>query len=147
MTKRSNSPKTPSSSRSNRRKKSRGAKRKVVEADEYKVGYGRPPKATQFPKGVSGNPKGRPKGMRPVGAPLQEILRQRVTVTESGRTRRLPALEVMLRRLTNDAMRSDKTALKTVLALVDRYGQSTDTELQTDELIAEDRAILERYLK
>src|ERR1700690_3319261 len=142
MTKRSNSTKTPSP-RSNRRKKSRGAKRKVVEADEYRVGYRCPPKATQFPKGVSGNPKGRPKGIRPVGALLQEILRQRVTVTESGRTRRLPALEVMLRRLTHDAMRSDKTALKTVLALVDRYGQSPETELQTDELIAEDRAILE----
>ena len=28
----------------------------------YKVGYGKPPKATQFRKGKSGNPRGRPKG-------------------------------------------------------------------------------------
>ena len=31
-------------------------------------------------------------------------------VTENGKTRRIPALEVMLRRLANDAMRSDPRA-------------------------------------
>ena len=30
-------------------------------SDSYEVGYGKPPKSTQFEKGVSGNPKGRPK--------------------------------------------------------------------------------------
>ena len=30
-------------------------------AREYSVGYGRPPKSTQFRRGRSGNPKGRPK--------------------------------------------------------------------------------------
>ena len=28
---------------------------------DYEVGYGRPPKASQFKKGKSGNPRGRPK--------------------------------------------------------------------------------------
>ena len=28
---------------------------------DYEVGYGRPPSHTQFKKGLSGNPKGRPK--------------------------------------------------------------------------------------
>jgi hypothetical protein len=122
-------------------------KRRQAKAADYKVGYRHPPKANQFSKGMSGNPKGRPKGSRPVGALLQEILRQTVAVNENGKTRRLPALEVMLRRLANDAMRNEKTALKFMLSLVDRYGQSSETELQTDELLAEDHAILEKYLK
>jgi hypothetical protein len=93
----------------------------VATKPAYAVGYGRPPKATRFKKGESGNPKGRPKGSRPVGAILQEILEQRIAVTENGRTRRIPALEVMLRCLANDAMRNDVAALKTILTLVDRY--------------------------
>ena len=103
------------------------------------VGYGHPPKATQFRKGQSGNPRGRPKGSRPVGAVLQEILGQRIAVTENGRTRRVPALEVMLRRLANDAMRSEPSALKLMLSLVDRYGQSPEAAIHIDEILAEKR--------
>ncbi len=34
-------------------------------ADDYEIGYGKPPKQTQFRKGQSGNPRGRPKGKKP----------------------------------------------------------------------------------
>jgi hypothetical protein len=112
----------------------------------YAVGYGQPPKATRFKKGESGNPKGRPKGSRSVGALLQEILEQRIAVTEHGRTRRIPALEVMLRRLANDAMRNDVAALKTILTLVDRYGEAPESQIKLDELLEEDRAILANFL-
>jgi hypothetical protein len=113
----------------------------------YIVGFGRPPKATQFAAGKSDNPKGRPKGSRPVGAVLQEIIQQRVSVTENGKTRRIPALEVMLRRLANDAMRSDQRAIKLLLSLVDRYAESPETARQLREMLAEDEAILAQYLR
>src|SRR6185437_10919636 len=54
--------------------------RKSIDATDYVVGYGRPPRATQFAAGKSGNPRGRPKGSRTVGAILQDILSQKIAV-------------------------------------------------------------------
>jgi Family of unknown function (DUF5681) len=111
------------------------------------VGYGRPPEATQFKPGKSGNPKGRPKGSRSLAAVLQDVIGQKIPVTENGRTRRVPALEVMLRRLANDAMRSDSRAIKLLISLVDRYGGSPELDPQLQHLLAEDQEILTQYLE
>jgi hypothetical protein len=121
--------------------------RKSAKASDYVVGYRRPPEATRFTAGKSGNPKGRPKGSRTVGAVLQDIIRQKVAVTENGKTRRIPAIEVMFRRLANDAMRSDPRAMKFLLSLVDRYADSPETALKLGEVLAEDREILAQYLQ
>ena len=100
--------------------------RKSSGTSDYVVGYRRPPKATQFAAGKSGNPKGRPKGSRSVGAVLKDILQQKIAVTENGKTRRIPALEVMLRRLVNDAMRGDPNAIRLLFSLIDRYSDSPE---------------------
>ena len=119
---------------------------KSLKSKEYVIGYGKPPRDAQFPAGKSGNPKGRPKGSRSVGAVLKDIMRQKIAVTENGKTRRISALEVMLRRLANDAMRTDLRALKLMLSLFDRYGDSPEAVLHLDEMLAEDRAILAEFL-
>jgi len=116
-----------------------------IRKTSYAVGYGRPPEETRFRKGQSGNPKGRPRGSRSIGAILQAIIGQRITVTEHGTTRRIPALEVMLRRLTNDAMRGDVRGLKLLLSLIERYAQSPQAEHRIADLLAEDLTILARY--
>ena len=46
------------------------------EAPTYEVGYGKPPQATRFQPGKSGNPKGRPKGSRkapPADAAVEKL--------------------------------------------------------------------------
>jgi hypothetical protein len=68
-------------------------------------------------------------------------------VTEGHKTRRLPVLEVTLRRLANDAMRGDHKAIKFLLSMLDRYGASPETKVQLQELLAEDRQILDQYLR
>ena len=117
------------------------------ESTYYKVGYRRPPKATQFAPGKSGNPKGRPKGIRPVGAILNDIIHQKIAVTENGKTRRMSVLEIAFRRLANDAMRSDAKALKLLLSLAEQHRASPETTLELDTILAEDQAILAQYLR
>jgi Family of unknown function (DUF5681) len=102
--------------------------------EAYKVGYGRPPKATQFAPGKSGNPTGRPKGSRSVEVILAGIIKQKIAVTENGTRRRLPVMEVMLLRLTHAAMRGDQAAIKLLLSLVDRYGGSATDSNATKKM-------------
>ena len=98
--------------------------RKNQNGSDYLVGYKRLPKASQFKPGRSGNPKGRPKGSRSVGAIVAKVLGQKIAVTENGETRLIPAIEAAVRRLANDAMRGDLGAVKLLLDLNDRYADS-----------------------
>ena len=49
-------------------------------SDEPNPGYKRPPKATRFKAGASGNPRGRPKGSHNLKTDLTKLLKKRVTV-------------------------------------------------------------------
>jgi hypothetical protein len=46
----------------------------------YEVGYGKPPANTRFPRGLSGNPKGRPKGSKNLATIALRESRQPVRV-------------------------------------------------------------------
>src|SRR4051812_35212014 len=66
---------------------------------DYKVGYGKPPKGTQFKPGQSGNPKGRPKGSKAIPTLVHDELKARVAVTEGGLTKRMSKGEAIVKRL------------------------------------------------
>jgi len=46
----------------------------------YKVGYGKPPKSGKFVKGISGNPKGRPKNSKNLTTTVLKESRQLVHI-------------------------------------------------------------------
>jgi hypothetical protein len=79
------------------------------------------------------------------GATLQDILQQKIAVTENGKSKRLPVFEVMLRRLVDEAMRSDPRVVKLLLSLVDLCADSAETKVHLADLLAEDQAILAQY--
>jgi hypothetical protein len=76
---------------------------KVVSGLEPKAGPGSPPKHAQFPKGTSGNPKGRPKGSRNLRTVLLEAADHPVTAEIGGKQRKLSALEATAFRLAEKA--------------------------------------------
>lgn len=83
-----------------------------------KTGYGRPPRATQFQKGRSGNPRGRPRG-RDISIPYDIVLGQMVTIREDGRERRVTAAEAFLLQLTQKGLAGDSAAARVLLAAIE----------------------------
>jgi len=87
-------------------------------SDSYEVGYGKPPRNTRFQKGVSGNPKGRPKKTLDFDHALLRESRVYVTLNENGSRRRISKHEAVIKQLTHKAMSGNIPALRTYL---DRY--------------------------
>lgn len=87
------------------------------EPSDNQVGYCRPPKATRFKKGQSGNPKGRPKGSLNVATVFSKTLREKVVVNENGQRKTMSKLEAALKQLTNKAASGDTRALRLLLEL------------------------------
>lgn len=85
---------------------------------QQKAGYGKPPRATRFRKGQSGNPKGRPRGTRNE-IPYDSVLGQMVTVREDGRERRITAAEAFILQLTQKGLAGDSAAARASLAAIE----------------------------
>lgn len=56
----------------------------MSEDDDYKIGYGRPPKHSQYKKGQSGYIQGRPKGRKSLRTIIQEEMRRTIAVKING---------------------------------------------------------------
>ena len=82
------------------------------------VGYCRPPIATQFKKGKSGNPKGRPRNRRR-DIPYDTLLGQMVTVREDGRERRVTAAEAFILQLTKKGLEGDSASARASLTAIE----------------------------
>lgn len=76
------------------------------------VGRGRPPTSSQFRKGQSGNPKGRPRGSRTRAAPYETVLGQKVIVREDGTSRQMSAAEAFLLQITRRGLEGDGVAAR-----------------------------------
>jgi hypothetical protein len=83
--------------------------------DDYEIGYGKPPKETQFRKGISGNPKGRPKKSLGFNEQLLRESHSYVTVNENGRKKRISKHDVVLKQLLKLAMTGNVAATRTYL--------------------------------
>src|ERR1700694_5742491 len=77
----------------------------------YKVGYRRPPRATQWPKGQSANPGGRssPRSISRAEM-IDKLLLTMVKITVNGDSKRVAVLEVVLEQLWNKGIAGDRRA-------------------------------------
>lgn len=99
---------------------------------DYEVGYGRPPAATQFPKGQSGNPKGRPRATKNVNTMLEEVFFRKIAISENGKRREVTMVEAILRQLVNGAVKGEMRHIDRVLKLLPYVEETRDAALTAE---------------
>jgi hypothetical protein len=83
-------------------------------------GHQKPPKATQFQRGRSGNPNGRPKGSKNLVTLIKQAAYDKIVVnSKDGKKRHLTRIEASLIQLSIKAAQGDTTAIQRLIDLVD----------------------------
>ena len=112
----------------------------------YDVGFGKPPKPSQFRKGFSGNPKGRPKGRRNLATVLERALQEKVIINENGVRRTVTKLEAAVKQLVNQAASGDLAAMRQLSALAGP-AERERVPPPTRQLDQNDQKVMENVLK
>ncbi len=111
---------------------------------KYEVGYGKPPKHTQFNKDQSGNPKGRPKGSRNFSTDVKDTLKEPVRLTKGGKRKTVSTQHATLLRLREKALSGDARALDRMIELARTYNDEEIAE-EAAKLSLNDAELLEAY--
>jgi hypothetical protein len=115
--------------------------------DDYEVGYGRPPQHSRFKAGLSGNPKGRPKGSKNFSTLFAEELAQPVTLTENGKRKRMPKRQALAKQMINKALGNDPKATALVVDQIRRSEGPADTPAAADFSRLQNPVVLENIIQ
>lgn len=104
---------------------------------KYTVGYGKPPKHSQFKPGRSGNPRGRPRKTPTFNDDVKTELRSSITVLEAGERRRISKRRAIIKQHVRKALNGDVRSTELLLKI--REPQPSEQQDPLDALIEEFR--------
>lgn len=119
--------------------------KKKSAAGDYEVGHGKPPTKTQFKKGRSGNPKGRPKGSKNYGTIVSKALKQPVHITKGGAPKTVTALEAVVLTTVKDALSGNRRAQIQVTSWGEQVFAEDPSKASSDTLSRNEQLILDAY--
>ena len=112
---------------------------------DYEVGYGKPPRDTRFKEGQSGNPRGRPPGLKNLKTLLSEALNEPVVVAENGGHRKITKRQAIITQLVNRSATADLRAIKILLDMLrDIESQTEPASPETAGFTAADEKVIEQ---
>ena len=116
-------------------------------ADDYDVGYGKPPVSTRFKPGQSGNPKGRPKGTRNFKTDLREELDSKIRIQEGQQGLVISKQQVLIKRMLESATKGNMRAMQILMGVIPKYFGLEDTAEAEKTLSEADKEILGEFFR
>ena len=111
------------------------------------TGYGKPPENKQFKRGQSGNPQGRPTGSKNTYKLLNDILNQKIVVSEGDEKIKISKKIAMLTQLVNKGVKGDIKAIAALLPHLLIADLKEEERHQVRELLnQDDQSIITHYL-
>ena len=105
------------------------------------AGYMNPPKHTQFQKGKSGNPRGRPRKRDDLNTVLERVLKRKVRIRDE--ERKIPIRDALIWKLRELALQGDKQALALQRRIIEQAGLAQTDADDLDSLKMEGLKALE----
>jgi hypothetical protein len=105
---------------------------------DYEVGYKKPPEDSRFKKGESGNPNGRPKGIKNLKTDLVEELQEKIPVREGDRSVEISKQRLIVKTLVTKTLRGDARITNTLVNLILRVLDLDGTVAETDQPLSAD---------
>lgn len=115
--------------------------------DNSGPGYRRPPRATRFKPGTSGNPHGRPKGTSDPSGELVKLLNKRITVRENGKIRRISRQMAIFQRILIKALDGDLKASAQIFSLLTKMGIQRAEPPRSAPVTENDRVIVDDFMR
>ena len=105
------------------------------------AGFTNPPKHTQFQKGKSGNPRGRPRKRDDLNTVLERVLKRKVRIRDE--ERKIPIRDALIWKLRELALQGDKQALALQRRIIEQAGLAQTDADDLDSLKMEGLKALE----
>jgi Family of unknown function (DUF5681) len=98
----------------------------VKSTASYDVGYRKPPKANQFPKGRTGNPRGKKRGEENIISAFKRVVSKRVKINDGEKVRTITLAEAVILKNYNAALQKDSFAMGNIFRLAEEAGEFVD---------------------